>query len=160
MWVICVVSTMCCMHTSVCLFVCLCLLDCVIVYWAPGRLLTNIISSLIWESEQKQEGFERAQWFPAAAAAACCWEKTVSCFPLVDSVAAGHWVVVNSTKWGNDCRVMIKKRKAGYVCFIWCEPAGSCRLWKLKYERPTNSRQNWHGQISVVKWKEIMTWIL
>ena len=104
-------------HTLVHLYVCqwntyVCML-CVCVYWAPGRLLTNIISSLIWVSEQKQEGFKRAQWFPAAA---CCREKTVSCFPLVDPVAVGHLVVVNNTKGGNvsDSCVMIEKRKADF----------------------------------------------
>ncbi len=64
--------------------------------WTP---LTNIIISLIGVCEQKQEGFDRAQRFPAAA---CCREKTVSCFLLVDSVAVGHSVVVNSTKPGHD----------------------------------------------------------
>lgn len=90
------------LHRCVCLHAC--------VYWGPGPRLTHIISSSIWVWEKKQEGFERAQRFPAAA---CCWEKSVSCFLLVDSVAVGHSVVVNNTKWGNvsDSCVIINRKK-------------------------------------------------
>lgn len=60
------------------------------------KSLDNIISPLTGSSENMSGASEAAQRFPAAA---CYWEKTVLCFLLVDSLAAGrlpavHWYKV------------------------------------------------------------------
>ena len=132
LWVLIVLE---CPLVRVCLCVSVCVCVCVAARWG----LTNIISSLIWVSEQKPGGFERARRFPAAAAR--CWEKTGSCFPLVDSLAGGHFVAVNSTR-GNESAscVVTEKRSCVFRGFLLIRREPAVKLPATKMEKPWSPR--------------------